>query len=133
MSPTVYGWLILLFPLLGSILIAVGFRREQGTIAGWLGTLAIALSFVCAIGALVSMLGRAEGDRELTSSLWNYASTVGVDAKLSILVDPLSILMALVVSGVSTLIHLYSVAYLDSDRGYVRFFAYLNFLSLIHI
>jgi NADH-quinone oxidoreductase subunit L len=127
MSPTVYGWLILLFPLLGSILIAVGFRREQGTIAGWLGTLAIALSFVCAIGALVSMLGRAEGDRELTSSLWNYASTVGVDAKLSILVDPLSILMALVVSGVSTLIHLYSVAYMKSDRGYVRFFSYLNF------
>jgi NADH-quinone oxidoreductase subunit L len=127
MSPTVYGWLILLFPLLGSILIAVGFRREQGTIAGWLGTLAIALSFVCAIGALVSMLGRAEGDRELTSSLWNYASTVGVDAKLSILVDPLSILMALVVSGVSTLIHLYSVAYMKSDRGYARFFSYLNF------
>jgi NADH-quinone oxidoreductase subunit L len=127
MSPTTYGWLILLFPLLGSILIAVGFRREQGTIAGWLGTLAIALSFVCAIGALVSMLGRAEGDRELTSSLWNYASTVGVDAKLSILVDPLSILMALVVSGVSTLIHLYSVAYMKSDRGYARFFSYLNF------
>ncbi len=127
MSPTTLGWLILLFPLLGSIVIAVGFRGEQGTIAGWLGTLAIALSFACAIGALVSLLGRAEGDRELTSSLWNYASTVGVDAKLSILVDPLSIFMALVVSGVSTLIHLYSVAYLKSDRGYVRFFSYLNF------
>jgi NADH-quinone oxidoreductase subunit L len=127
MSPTTYGWLILLFPLAGSILIAVGFRRERGTVAGWLGTLAIALSFACAIGALASILGRSEGNRELTSSLWNYASTVGVDAKLSILVDPLSILMALVVSGVSTLIHIYSIAYLKSDRGYVRFFSYLNF------
>ncbi|MGH2867169.1 MAG: proton-conducting transporter membrane subunit, partial [Solirubrobacteraceae bacterium] len=127
MSPTVFGWLILLFPLVGTIVIAVGFRREQGTIAGWLGTLAIALSFVCAVGALISILGRSEGDRELTSSLWNYASTVGVDGQLSILVDPLSILMALVVSGVSTLIHLYSIAYLKSDRGYARFFSYLNF------
>ena len=127
MSTTTYGWLILLFPLVGSILIAVGFRRERGAFAGWLGTLAIALSFACAVGALVSVLGHAENNRELTSSLWNYTSTFGVDAKLSILVDPLSILMALIVSGVSTLIHLYSVAYMKSDRGYVRFFSYLNF------
>ena len=46
---------------------------------------------------------------------------------MSILVDPLSVLMMLVVTGVSTLIHLYSVAYMGGDRGYTRFFAYLNF------
>src|SRR5205807_4437764 len=51
----------------------------------------------------------------------------GLDAKLSILVDPLSVFMALVVSGVSTLIHLYSVSYMDSDRGYDRYFSYLNY------
>ena len=61
------------------------------------------------------------------SVAWDYATTAGVDAQLSILLDPLSIFMALVVSGVSTLIHLYSVAYMASDRGYTRFFAYLNF------
>src|SRR6185437_700916 len=55
------------------------------------------------------------------------AVSVGVDAKVSILLDPLSIFMALIVSGVSTLIHLYSTAYMASDRGYTRFFAYLNF------
>src|SRR5207249_9513591 len=53
--------------------------------------------------------------------------TTGVNAKLSILVDPLSVYMILVVSGVSALIHLYSVTYLWSDRGYSRFFAYLNY------
>ena len=58
---------------------------------------------------------------------WDYANTVGVDAQLSILIDPLSTLMCLVVAGVSTLIHLYSVAYMGGDRGYTRFFAYLNF------
>ncbi len=46
---------------------------------------------------------------------------------MAILIDPLSVMMALVVSGVSTLIHLYSVAYMGGDRGYTRFFAYLNF------
>ena len=53
--------------------------------------------------------------------------TNGVDAQVAILIDPLSVLMMLVVSGVSMLIHLYSVAYMGGDRGYSRFFAYLNF------
>ena len=52
---------------------------------------------------------------------------MGVDAKLTILVDPLSVLMICVVAGVSMLIHLYSISYLQGDRGYSRFFAYLNF------
>ncbi|MGI8715501.1 MAG: proton-conducting transporter membrane subunit, partial [Solirubrobacteraceae bacterium] len=127
MSATTFGWLILLFPLLGTIVIGLGYRR-LGAAAGWLGSLAIALSFASAVGALISVLGDAETHRELTSSLWNYAATAGLQgAKLSILVDPLSIFMALVVSGVSTLIHVYSIAYLKSDRGYSRFFAYLNY------
>ncbi len=63
----------------------------------------------------------------MTSTLWNYAVSAGLDAKLQILVDPLSVFMILVVSGVSTLIHLYSISYMKSDRGYNRYFAYLNF------
>jgi NADH-quinone oxidoreductase subunit L len=127
MSVTTFGWLVLLFPLLGCIGIALGFRRERGIAAGVIGSLAILLSFACALGALITLLGRPESSRVVTSSLWNYAATTGVDAKLSILVDPLSVLMALIVSGVSTLIHIYSIGYLKSDRGYARFFSYLNF------
>ena len=127
MSATTFGWLILLFPLLGTILIGLGYKRLPGTSAGWLATLAIALAFAAAIGALFSLLGDSSSHRELTSKLWSYDVTIGVDAQLSILVDPLSIFMALVVSGVSTLIHMYSIAYMKSDRGYNRYFAYLNF------
>jgi NADH-quinone oxidoreductase subunit L len=122
-----FGWLILLCPLAGTVLIATLRTRLPGKSAGWLGTAAIGLAFGCAVVAFVSLLGRSPEHRQVTSSLWDYAKTTGVDAQLSILVDPLSILMALVVSGVSTLIHLYSVAYMWEDRGYVRFFAYLNF------
>ncbi len=127
MSPTLLGWLVLLFPLVGTVAIALGWRALPGRTAGWIGTGAIALSFVASIGALLSLLSRPAGDRQVVSTLWSYASTVGVDAKLTILVDPLSVFMILVVTGVSMLIHLYSVAYLASDRGYVRFFAYLNY------
>ncbi len=130
MSPTAWGWLVLACPLAGTALIAFGWPRWRGTSAGWVATLAIALSFVCSIGALLTLLDRAPAHREVTSTLWNYAVTSGLDAKLQILVDPLSVFMILVVSGVSTLIHLYSISYMRSDRGFVRYFAYLNYFVL---
>jgi NADH-quinone oxidoreductase subunit L len=127
MSTTTWGWLVLAFPLAGTLATALGFRRLGGRSAGWLGTGAILLAFVCALGALISLQGHVPAHRELTSSLWSYASTAGVDAQMSILVDPLSVFMILVVSGVSTLIHLYSISYMEKDRGFVRYFSYLNF------
>jgi NADH-quinone oxidoreductase subunit L len=130
MASTTWGWLVLAFPLLGMLAIAFGRRRLQALgprAAGWLGTAAILLSFIAALGALISLQGHAPAHRQLVSSLWDYASTAGVDAQVSILVDPLSVFMVLVVSGVSTLIHLYSISYMEGDRGYARYFSYLNF------
>jgi NADH-quinone oxidoreductase subunit L len=126
-SATTYGWLVLAFPLAGSIVIALGWRSLPGRSAGWIGSAAIGLAFVNAIAALVQLQEEPERARTLTSSLWDYAATAGVNVKLGILVDPLAVFMALVVSGVSFLIHVYSVAYMDSDRGYRRYFSYLNF------
>jgi NADH-quinone oxidoreductase subunit L len=121
------AWLILLFPLIGTIVIGLGFKVWPARLVGTIGTLAIGAAFVCAVLTTFSLQDRGEEQRQVVFTAWNYAVTVGVDAKLAILVDPLSMFMALVVTGVSTLIHLYSVAYLSGDRGYARFFAYLNF------
>jgi NADH-quinone oxidoreductase subunit L len=126
-TQTTYGWLVLAFPLAGTILIGLGYRKLPGRSAGWIGTGAIFLAFLAALGALIKMQGLAPEHRQMTSALWNYASTVGVDAQLSILVDPLSVFMILIVTGVSTLIHLYSLSYLNEDRGFARYFAYMNF------
>ena len=57
MSATTFGWLVLLFPLLGTIVIALGYRRLPGTSAGWLATLAIALAFAASVCALIALLG----------------------------------------------------------------------------
>jgi NADH-quinone oxidoreductase subunit L len=127
MTATTAAWLVLLCPLVGTIVIAVGHRKLVWRTAGWLGTLAIALSFVFSVIAFVSLLRHNPDHRQLTSSLWNYDVSAGVDAKLQILVDPLSVFMILVVSGVSTLIHLYSVTYMTRDRGFARYFSYLNY------
>src|SRR6476469_8896060 len=107
MSATAWAWLVLLFPLLGST--------------------AIGLAFLCGVAALVSLLGEHPEARHHASSLWDYASVAALDINLGIFVDPLSVFMVLIVTGVSTLIHLYSFGYMQSDQGYHRFFSYLNF------
>jgi NADH-quinone oxidoreductase subunit L len=127
MSSTAWAWLVLLFPLLGSIVISLGFRALPQKLAGAIGTISIGLAFACGVAALLSLLGDEPEARHHASSLWDYASVAGLDIKLGIFVDPLSIFMVLVVTGVSTLIHLYSYGYMQSDEGYHRFFSYLNF------
>jgi NADH-quinone oxidoreductase subunit L len=126
-ATTTFAWLVVLCPLVGCVAIALGYRSLPGRSAGWLATAAIFASFALSVAALITLLGKNPAHRELTSSLWNYDFSVGVDAKMTILVDPLSVFMILVVSGVSTLIHLYSVSYLTQDKGYSRYFSYLNF------
>src|SRR5947209_7725622 len=126
-SVTAFAWLVLLCPLVGTAVIALSHRWLPGRTAGWIGTLAIAASFAFSVVVFVKLLGRPPDHRQLTSSLWSYNLTSGVDARMQILVDPLSVFMILVVSGVSTLIHLYSVSYMWEDRGYRRYFSYLNY------
>jgi NADH-quinone oxidoreductase subunit L len=124
---TTSAWIVLLAPLAGFLIIALTSKVLPWRAHGWIGTLAIAVSFAAAIATLVALEGRGEEERQVVSVAWNYAVAGGVDAQVAILIDPLSVLMICVVSGVSTLIHLYSVSYMASDRGYARFFAYLNF------
>jgi NADH-quinone oxidoreductase subunit L len=121
------GWLVLLFPLAGAILIGLTFRALPSRLHGVIGTLSIALSFVASVLVFIKLQDRAEDARQVVAVAWKYADGAGIDAQLSILIDPLSCFMILVVSGVSTLIHLYATAYMASDRGYSRFFAYLNY------
>src|SRR3954453_572546 len=127
MTVTTYGWLVLAFPLAGSLLIGLTFKALPQRLHGVIGVLAILLAFLSAVAMFFKLQALGEEHRQVVSVGWDYAKTVGVDAQLSILVDPLSTLMCLVVAGVSTLIHLYAVAYMGGDRGYARFFSYLNF------
>src|SRR4051794_28944267 len=111
------AWLILLFPIAGTILIALGHRSMSDLVIGLVGTAAIAGAFGAAVATFLALQDRDENARQVVYVAWDYANTVGVDGKISILIDPLSIFMALTVTGVSTLIHLYSVAYMGADRG----------------
>jgi NADH-quinone oxidoreductase subunit L len=122
-----WGWLVVLFPLAGCLAISFAWRALPGRTAGWIASGAVFASFLSAIGAFAALLDHPPEERTFVSSPFDYLHTAGVNVDMSIQVDPLSVFMALVVSGVSFLIHVYSVAYMASDRGYRRYFSYLNF------
>ena len=127
MTATSYGWLVLAFPLAGMLVISLGWRVLPGRLPGLIGSAAILGSFIASILALIDMQDLPAEERHLVDSAWTYAATADFNVDVSILIDPLSVFMCLVVSGVSFLIHVYSVAYMGGDHGYARFFAYLNY------
>jgi NADH-quinone oxidoreductase subunit L len=127
MSLSTWGWLVLAFPLAGAIVCALLYRMRGKKLVGYIGSAAILLSFLSGIGALIKLEDLPEDKRSVVSNGWHYAQSSGIKVDLGILLDPLSVFMVLVVTGVSFLIHVYSTAYMDSDRGYARFFSYLNY------
>ncbi len=114
-------WLIPLFPLLGTVVNAV-LGGAIGRRAHWVAVPAIALSFAAACG----VFARVWHGETWAGDLFPWISAGAFQTAVAVQVDQLSAVMLLVVTGVSLLIHLYSVGYMRDDAGYARFFTYLN-------
>jgi NADH-quinone oxidoreductase subunit L len=120
------AFLIPALPLVGFCVLLVGGKRLGDPRAGWLATLMTGASFVVACGVFVSLIGRAADHRAFTQLIFNWVPVGGLKVDAALLVDPLSMTMALFVTGVSTLIHLYAIGYMKGDGQFPRFFVYLN-------
>jgi NADH-quinone oxidoreductase subunit L len=119
------AWVCLFAPLGGAVAITLGGTAWSRRAAGYLATASVAVSFVAAAVAFFSILGDSEDDRSHLSTAWTWLSAGNFDVGLTILVDPLSIFMMLVVSGVGALIVGYSIGYMDGDDEERRYFAYM--------
>jgi NADH-quinone oxidoreductase subunit L len=120
------AYLMPLLPLAGFVVLAAFGRRLGDPWAGWLGTATVAGSFVVACVVYAGLLTKAAPQRSFIQSLFTWIPVGGLQVKSALLVDPLSMTMALFVTGVSSLIHLYSIGYMKGDRDYPKFFLYLN-------
>ncbi|MEI6140486.1 MAG: NADH-quinone oxidoreductase subunit L [Mariniphaga sp.] len=116
-------WLVPLFPLIGFLVIALNFRRFKGIMAGRVASVAILASFVISVNLFLQM---TSGHDAQTVNLFNWIHFNHISISFSFLVDRLSVLMLLIVTGVGFLIHIYSIGYMKEDPGYNRFFAYMN-------
>jgi len=122
----VYGsWICLLSPLAAAGLITLAGERITRRGAGYLATLSCFVSFGGAIAAFVSLLGRHAEQRSVLSTAWIWITGGTFRSGFEVLIDPLSVMMMLVVSGVGALIVLYSIGYMDGDREERRYFAYM--------
>jgi NADH-quinone oxidoreductase subunit L len=120
------GYAIIALPLLGFIINLIWGRRLGDPVAGWVGTVAAGGSFVATIVVWVYMLGKPSTYRVFNLNIFTWFPVAGLHVNAALLLDPLSITMALFVTGVSTVIHLYSIGYMNRDPGFDRFFVYLN-------
>jgi NADH-quinone oxidoreductase subunit L len=133
-------FLIPLLPLAGFVVLLVAGRRMGDPLAGWVGTAAVTGSFAAACVSFAGLLHLPASARQVTCgiscgaassgsaahSFFTWIPVGGLQVKAAILLDPLSMTMCLFVTGVSMLIHLYSIGYMKKDRDYTKFFVYLN-------
>ena len=116
--------LVLLLPLCGflSVLLLGHYLSEKQV--GVIGTSVVAASFVLAVVSFVLLLHHSS--REVTVNLFSWISVGTLHVPAALLVDPLSITMCLFVTGISALIHLYSIGYMHGERDFRKFFLYMN-------
>ncbi len=122
-----YFYLIFLFPLAGFIINSLfGKRIKSEKFIGYFSSLLIFLSFIISILALLELLKLPEESRKITVTYFNWIKAGIFNINISFLIDPLSVVMMLVVTGVGFLIHIYSIGYMHNDENYGLFFAYMN-------
>lgn len=119
------AWLLIAIPLLGAAVLLLAGRRANAW-GHWLGVLASGASFVVAALVLVALLGREANDRVVDVHLFDWLDAGRLNVEAGLRIDPLSLTFVLLVTFVGTLIHIYSVAYMEHDADRRRFFAYLN-------
>ena len=119
-------WLIPIFPLIGFLINGLLGRRFPEKAIGWIGSLSVGASFLVALSIFVQLVGMDPGARSVQRIIYTWILSGELNVPIGFLVDPLSMVMLLVVSGVGFVIHVYSIGYMHGELGFRRFFAYLN-------
>ncbi|MET3115229.1 NADH-quinone oxidoreductase subunit L [Pedobacter sp. CG_S7] len=117
-------WLVPLIPLLGFIINGLGRNTLSKNLIGFIGSGVIFISFAISVGIFFELGADANKSHEIF--LFDWISVGDLHIPLSFLVDPLSSLMLLIITGVGFLIHVYSIGYMHSDAGFGKYFSYLN-------
>jgi NADH-quinone oxidoreductase subunit L len=122
-------WLVIALPLLGAVILLVGGPLAKGRLdrtGHLIGAALPVLSFLLSLVLFVGLLGRDSDDRQVSQHLYTWFQAGGLKVGADLLYDPLSALFLLLITGVGSLIHIYSIGYMEHDERRRRFFGYLN-------
>ncbi len=118
--------LIPALPLAGFLLVALNVKRLSHGVASFIACGSVLLSFIAAVMIFSQLLGFPEGSRLITVHVFSWIKAGSFDTSMALLIDPLSSIFLLIITGVGFLIHVYSIGYMHDDAGFNRFFSYLN-------
>jgi NADH-quinone oxidoreductase subunit L len=121
-----YVWLIPFFPFLGFLINGLWGQRLSKNVVGIIGSGVIGLSFLVTIKIFLEFIKLPAAARPVEKVVFTWIASGTFTAQAAFLIDPLSLIMLLVVTGVSFLIHIYSAGYMHDDPGFYRYFSYLN-------
>src|SRR4051794_31059802 len=122
-------WLVIALPLLGAVILLIGGPLARGRLeknGHLIGTALPVLSFVLSLVLFIALLGRDDNDRQVGQHLYTWFQAGGLKVGADLLYDQLSALFLLLITGVGSLIHIYSIGYMEHDPRRRRFFGYLN-------
>ena len=126
-----YLGLILLFPLIGVIVNGLIGKRLPDKAVSVIGCGSIGLSFAIVCYFFIRLLALTPENRMLHHYIFTWIDSGTFSIDFSLMFDQLSAVMALIVTGVSFVIHIYSIGYMNGDKGYARYFTYLNLFVLM--
>ncbi len=118
--------ILLLAPVVGFIFNGLRFKSDNAILAGTVATGASFVSFLCVLKLFFQLLGMPDHSREIFVNYYNWLDVGAFNVNVSFMVDTISVVMGLVVTGVGTLIHLFSVGYMSHDERPSKYFSYLN-------
>jgi NADH-quinone oxidoreductase subunit L len=120
-------YLAVLLPLVGFVINSLfGKKINNEKISGYFSSLMVLIPFLISLWALVTVIQLPEGQQKIPVLLYNWMSAGGINISVSYMIDPLSCVMLLVVTGIGFLIHIYSIGYMHGDKNFALFFSYMN-------
>jgi len=120
-------YLVTLLPLAGFLINGLfGKKIRNEKLIGIISTLAIFIPFVIGVMTFLELTSMPPESRNVIITYYNWITAGTFSVNYSYLIDPLSITLVLIVTGIGTLIHIYSIGYMHGDAGFAKFFAFLN-------
>ena len=126
MSENILILTVVLSPLLGFLLNGFRFKSKNYKLAGVIASVAVFVSFTCSVLLFLQLVALPASERSLVLNLYNWMSVGAFDVDVSFTVDQVSSIMLLIITGVGTLIHIFSIGYISHDERPTKYFAYLN-------
>jgi NADH-quinone oxidoreductase subunit L len=117
---------LILAPLIGFLINGLRYKKHSANVAGTIATAMAAISFISAVLLVVDLVSMPEESRHINVQFFQWMALGKLNVNMSFVVDAISAIMILIITGVGSLIHLFSVGYMHHDKGVAKYFAYLN-------